>query len=56
MPKGGMQTSGTNYSIYCKKCNKPAFKKETIRGVDYYYHFSKAGTVTHKVDRSVGEK
>ena len=51
MSKGGMQTSGVNYSIYCEKCNRPAFKKETIGSDIFYYHFSKKGTVVHKASK-----
>lgn len=49
MSKGGMQTSGLHYSIYCPKCGKPAARKETGKGTERYLHFTKKGAVWHVV-------
>ena len=49
--KGGMQTSGTHYSIVCPKCKKPAARKDTFRDVDRYMHFTHKGHVWHEVKK-----
>ncbi len=49
MVKGGMQTCGLNYSIYCPKCGKPAARKEVIGSAERYLHFTKRGSVWHTI-------
>lgn len=51
MAKGGMQTSGLQYAIYCKKCGKPAARKEVNGGIERYLHFTRNGSVWHVVQR-----
>jgi len=51
--KGGMQTAAANYSIYCKKCGKPAYRKEAGIAEMRYYHFTKNGSVCHTVKNEV---
>ena len=47
--RGGMQSSGSQYTIYCPVCHKPAFKKETLDGMEIYSHFGKKqGVIQHK--------
>lgn len=53
--RGGMQSSGTHYSIYCPKCGKPAARMETREGGDTaYMHFTRKGTVWHIVKAREG--
>lgn len=49
MAKGGMQTSGLNYSIYCPKCGKPAARMDVIDGEERYLHYTKNGSVWHTI-------
>lgn len=47
--KGGMQTAGVHYGIYCRKCGKPAARVEgTVNGMRYL-HFTRKGSVWHEV-------
>lgn len=46
--KGGMQTSGLHYSIYCPKCGKPAARMEETAGGVRYLHFTRKGSVWHE--------
>lgn len=49
-PRGGMQTGGTAYSLYCPKCGKPAATL-TINGDERaYMHFTRRGVVRHLWD------
>lgn len=45
--KGGMQTGGANYAIYCPVCGKPAARKEPTETGYRYLHFTKKGSVWH---------
>jgi len=51
--KGGMQTAGLHYSIYCPKCGKPAAVKEEHTDETRYMHFTKKGSVWHVVKKEV---
>ena len=46
--RGGMQTGGLHYSLYCPKCGKPAARVERTPDGDRYMHFTKKGAVWHK--------
>ena len=50
--KGGMQTLGLTYTIYCEKCGKPAAKKDEYPTETRYLHFTKKGSVWHIVKKS----
>lgn len=52
MSKGGMQTSGLNYSIYCPKCGEPAARMESIQNRERYLHFTKKGSVWHEIENA----
>lgn len=54
--KGGMQTSGAHYSIYCPKCNKPAVRKDNYANETRYLHFTKKGSVWHTVTPKESEE
>jgi hypothetical protein len=45
--KGGMRTSGNNYSIWCPKCGKPAARMDITPNGNTYMHFTKKGVVYH---------
>lgn len=47
--KGGMQTAGVHYGIYCPKCGKPAARVEGMVGGIRYLHFTWKGSVWHEV-------
>lgn len=47
--KGGMQSAGVHYSIFCPKCGKPSARaEETVKGIRYL-HFTRKGSVWHEV-------
>lgn len=48
--KGGMQTSGLQYSIYCPKCGKPAARVERDGTKARYLHFTRKGRVWHETE------
>jgi len=50
--RGGMQSAGLNYSIYCSKCGKPAARMELRGDVAAYMHFTKKGSVWHCVSKA----
>lgn len=47
--KGGMQSAAAHYSLYCPKCNKPAYKVTEYKNVKEYEHFTKNGSVIHVI-------
>lgn len=50
--KGGLQSAGLRYSIYCPKWGKPAARREeTVEG-NRYLHFTKKGSIWHEVKSS----
>ena len=48
MAKGGMQTVGLHYDIYCPKCGKPAARVECDGKKARYLHFTRKGSVWHE--------
>lgn len=54
--KGGMQTGGANYSIYCPKCGKPAARKEPTENGVKYMHFTKNGSIWHEYKAITDDK
>lgn len=54
--RGGMVTSGANYSIFCSKCGKPAARMDKVGNETRYMHFTKNGSVWHTVINDGGEQ
>lgn len=47
--KGGMQSAGLHYDLYCPKCGKPAARREETVNSVRYLHFTKKGSVWHEI-------
>ena len=46
--KGGMQTAGLHYDLYCPKCGKPAARVEQTADGARYLHFTRKSSVWHE--------